>query len=120
MPVPGTSILIVCGWRQQIRERRRPPGGGDKGRYHRQNINTYFWIVTNRKRPERQGKVALIDARDGATKMRKSLGNKRHYLTDETTAVLTALVRRRPGLGRLASQGAHQYRVRIPARDQFP
>ena len=46
-------------------------------------ISTYVWIVTNRKAPERQGKVQLIDATAKLAKMRKSLGNKRHFLTDE-------------------------------------
>lgn len=38
-------------------------------------ISTYIWIVTNRKRPERQGLVQLIDARDLFVKMKPSLGN---------------------------------------------
>lgn len=59
--------------------------------FYNTGINTYFWILTNRKRPERRGKVALVDARGEATKMRKSLGNKRNYLTDESIAELTRL-----------------------------
>ena len=45
--------------------------------FYNTGISTYFWIVTNRKRPERRGKVQLVDARDYWTKMRKSLGAKR-------------------------------------------
>ena len=45
--------------------------------FYNTGISTYFWIVTNRKRPERQGKVQLIDARNSFSKMRKSLGEKR-------------------------------------------
>ena len=37
-------------------------------------INTYFWVVTNRKSPERRGKVQLVDARECWVKMRRSLG----------------------------------------------
>jgi type I restriction enzyme M protein len=59
--------------------------------FYNTGINTYFWVLTNRKRPERRGKVALIDVRGEATKMRKSLGNKRNYLTEETIADLTRL-----------------------------
>ena len=66
--------------------------------FYNTGINTYFWILTNRKSPERRGKVALIDARDEATKMRKSLGNKRHYLTDDTIADLTRLYTDAPNL----------------------
>ena len=39
--------------------------------------------MTNRKRPERRGKVQLIDASGISQKMRKSLGNKRNELSDE-------------------------------------
>src|SRR5680860_758921 len=45
--------------------------------FYNTGISTYFWIVTNRKSPERRGKVQLIDARQSFTKMRKSLGEKR-------------------------------------------
>ncbi|MBI1944858.1 MAG: SAM-dependent DNA methyltransferase [Deltaproteobacteria bacterium] len=52
-------------------------------------ISTYVWIVTNRKAPERQGKIQLIDATAKFAKMRKSLGNKRHYLTEEHIREIT-------------------------------
>jgi type I restriction enzyme M protein len=39
-------------------------------------IATYIWILDNTKRPERQGKIQLIDASSFWTKMRKSLGSK--------------------------------------------
>ena len=45
--------------------------------FYNTGISTYFWIVTNRKRPERRGKVQLVDAREYWAKMRKSLGEKR-------------------------------------------
>lgn len=45
-------------------------------------ISTYIWILTNEKTEERKGKVQLIDAREDYIKMRKSLGNKRHTITD--------------------------------------
>ena len=32
--------------------------------FYNTGISTYFWVVTNRKRPERRGKVQLVDARD--------------------------------------------------------
>jgi type I restriction enzyme M protein len=52
--------------------------------FYNTGISTYFWVITNRKHPDRQGKVALVDLRGEATKMRKSLGNKRNYFTDGT------------------------------------
>ena len=45
--------------------------------FYNTGISTYFWIVTNRKSPERCGKVQLVDAREFFAKMRKSLGEKR-------------------------------------------
>lgn len=47
-------------------------------------IGTYVWILTNEKTPQRQGKVQLIDAREEFTGMRKSLGNKRHMIPEES------------------------------------
>lgn len=59
--------------------------------FYNTGINTYIWVVTNRKRPERAGHVQLIDARDLCSKMRKSLGNKRNELTPEHIAEITRL-----------------------------
>lgn len=44
-------------------------------------IGTYVWILSNRKAPERKGKVQLIDATALYEKMPKSLGNKRVQMT---------------------------------------
>jgi type I restriction enzyme M protein len=48
--------------------------------FYNTGIYTYIWIVTNRKNPQRQGKVQLINGTDYAWKMKKSLGNKRKKL----------------------------------------
>lgn len=48
--------------------------------FYNTGIYTYIWIVTNRKNPQRQGKVQLINGTDFAWKMKKSLGNKRKKL----------------------------------------
>ena len=48
--------------------------------FYNTGISTYFWIVTNRKQPQRRGKVQLINAVDFFVKMRKSLGNKRNEI----------------------------------------
>ena len=47
-------------------------------------IGTYIWVLTNEKTPQREGKVQLIDAREEYVGMRKSLGNKRHTLPEES------------------------------------
>ncbi|MGH9306019.1 MAG: type I restriction-modification system subunit M [Acidimicrobiales bacterium] len=59
--------------------------------FYNTGISTYFWVLTNRKRPERQGRVQLIDARDYWVKMRKSLGNKRKEISAEGIAEITRL-----------------------------
>jgi len=51
--------------------------------FYNTGIFTYFWIVTNNKHAKRKGKVQLINAVSFFEKMRKSLGNKRNYITDE-------------------------------------
>ena len=51
--------------------------------FYNTGISTYFWIVTNRKSKQRQGKVQLIDARDYFVKMRKSLGDKRKEISPD-------------------------------------
>ena len=45
--------------------------------FYNTGIATYVWVLTNRKRPERRGRVMLIDATAWWTPMRKSLGDKR-------------------------------------------
>jgi type I restriction enzyme M protein len=59
--------------------------------FYNTGISTYFWIVTNRKAPERRGKVQLLDAREYFVKMRKSLGEKRKQISDEQIGEITRL-----------------------------
>lgn len=49
--------------------------------FYNTGINTYVWVLATKKRPERQGLVQLIDARDLYSKMSKSLGDKRNEFT---------------------------------------
>ena len=57
--------------------------------FYNTGIATYVWILSNRKAPERKNKVQLINAVELYAKMRKSLGNKRNYLTDENIRKIT-------------------------------
>ncbi len=50
--------------------------------FYNTGIATYIWILTNRKEPERRGKIQLIDARYFWVQMEKSLGNKRRRIGD--------------------------------------
>jgi type I restriction enzyme M protein len=54
--------------------------------FYNTGISTYVWVVTNRKRPERQGKVQLIDARELFAKSQKS--------TVPTITVVSSVLRR--------------------------
>src|SRR5262247_4353369 len=45
--------------------------------FYNTGIATYVWVLTNRKPPQRRGKVQLIDATSFWVPMRKSLGAKR-------------------------------------------
>jgi type I restriction enzyme M protein len=59
--------------------------------FYNTGISTYFWVVTNRKSPERRGKVQLVDAREYFLKMRKSLGEKRKEISPEQIEAITRL-----------------------------
>jgi len=49
--------------------------------FYNTGISTYIWILSNKKPSERKGLVQLIDATDRASKMRKSLGSKRQFIS---------------------------------------
>ncbi len=53
--------------------------------FYNTGIQTYVWILTNRKPPQRRGKVQLIDASSERfwRPMRKSLGSKRREIPEE-------------------------------------
>ena len=46
-------------------------------------ITTYIWIVNNKKKPQRKGKVQLINGSDLFKPMKKSLGSKRKEICEE-------------------------------------
>lgn len=46
-------------------------------------IAVYLWVISKNKRPERKGKVQLIDATEIRHSMRKNQGEKRYELTRE-------------------------------------
>ena len=48
--------------------------------FYNTGIATYVWVLTNRKRPDRRGKVQLIDATTFWVLLRKSLGDKRRQV----------------------------------------
>lgn len=57
--------------------------------FYNTGIATYVWVLSNKKETERKGKVHLINATNLSSKMRKSLGSKRNYLTDAEIKTIT-------------------------------
>jgi type I restriction enzyme M protein len=51
--------------------------------FYNTGISTYIWVITNRKSPERKGKVQLVNAVSFFQKMRRSLGDKRNKIGSE-------------------------------------
>jgi type I restriction enzyme M protein len=62
--------------------------------FYNTGISTYFWILSNRKRPALKEKVVLLDARDQWEKMRKSLGDKRKQLSESQINHITEIYAR--------------------------
>lgn len=60
--------------------------------FYNTGIATYIWVITNRKVPERTGKVLLIDATSFWTPMRKSLGDKRREIPADKAAEILRLL----------------------------
>ena len=52
-------------------------------------ITTYLWIVTNRKSGHRRGKVQLINGSTFSTSMKRNLGEKSHYLSNDQIQTLS-------------------------------
>lgn len=59
--------------------------------FYNTGISTYIWVVDNKKRPEKKGKVQLINAVSMYEKMSKSLGNKRHEISTSQIEDITKL-----------------------------
>ncbi|KXX64639.1 type I restriction-modification system subunit M [Marichromatium gracile] len=59
--------------------------------FYNTGISTYVWLLSNRKAPERRGKIQLINGVNHFRKMRKSLGDKRKQLGPDDIDTLTRL-----------------------------
>lgn len=57
--------------------------------FYNTGIATYVWILSNKKAPERKGKVQLIDGSNLCGKMRKSLGSKRNLMGEDDIRLIT-------------------------------
>ena len=54
-------------------------------------IATYIWVLSKNKRPDRKGKVQLIDASGFFKKLRKALGDKKNEISPEGRTAITKL-----------------------------
>lgn len=59
--------------------------------FYNTGIATYIWVLSKNKRPERIGKIQLIDASAIYHKLRKPLGMKRNEFLPEDRAEITRL-----------------------------
>ena len=59
--------------------------------FYNTGIATYVWILSKNKRPERKGKIQLIDASQICHKLRKPLGNKKNEFSPEDRKDITEL-----------------------------
>ncbi len=81
--------------------------------FYNTGIATYVWVVTNRKAPERKGKVQLIDATSFWVPMRKSLGDKRREIPlDRAQDILKILADFKDGDTRTVDEGRQGRRGR--------
>lgn len=57
--------------------------------FYNTGIATYVWILSNKKDPDRKGRVQLINGTDLYGKMQKSLGSKRKRMGDDDIRTIT-------------------------------
>lgn len=59
--------------------------------FYNTGIATFVWLLSKNKRPERKGKIQLIDATGICHKLRKPLGNKKNEFTPDDRAEITRI-----------------------------
>jgi len=98
--------------------------------FYNTGIATYVWILSNKKAPERKGKVQLIDGTNLCGKMRKSLGSKRNLMGEDDIKLITqtfgdfevvdAITLEELGLERAAGQKSSRGRQSATAKTEAP
>ena len=77
--------------------------------FYNTGIATYVWLLTNRKAPERRGKVQLIDASSFWVPMPRSLGDKRRQIPpDKARDILKILKDYQDGDTRMVIKDGNQ------------
>ncbi|MGH2533420.1 MAG: type I restriction-modification system subunit M [Thermomicrobiales bacterium] len=95
--------------------------------FYNTGIQTYVWLLNNRKTRDRQGTVQLIDASSGGfwKPMRKSLGSKRREISEEGRAEIVRIYHEQVDDGEMAkifpttAFGYREIRVERPLRLAF-
>lgn len=59
--------------------------------FYNTGISTYVWILTNKKSARRKGKIRLVNGISFFEKMRKSLGNKRNFISKQNREAIVCL-----------------------------
>ncbi len=59
--------------------------------FYNTGISTFIWVLSKNKRPERVGKVQLIDASGIYHKLRRGLGDKKNEISPEDRAEITRI-----------------------------
>lgn len=59
--------------------------------FYNTGISTFIWVLSKNKRPERVGKVQLIDASNIFHKLRRGLGDKKNEIAPEDRARITRI-----------------------------
>lgn len=59
--------------------------------FYNTGIAKYIWVLSKNKRPERKGKIHLIDASNFFKKLRKALSDKKNEISPEDRTAITRL-----------------------------
>lgn len=59
--------------------------------FYNTGISTFIWVLSKNKRPERKGKIQLIDASSYFHKLRRGMGDKKNEISPEDRSVITKL-----------------------------
>ena len=82
--------------------------------FYNTGIATYVWLLTNRKRPERRGRVQLIDATSFWTQLKRSLGDKRREIPiEKADEILGLLADYRDGETRAVGEDGEEEEVTV-------
>ena len=83
-------------------------------------IDTYLWILSNKKDPMRKGKVQLIDGRKFYSNMKNPLGDKRKFIEDGQIEELFKIYERfeESDITRILSVDDFKYR-KVPTKITF-